>query len=165
MENDTHMTAAHPQPITLKDAQDWLRDRIDEGERCPCCTQFAKIYKRRIHATMARELILMHHAVPADEWFHLPTVLSRGAHGGDITKLVYWELIEEDDQTREDGSTRAGWWRVTQKGRWFANGDTTIPRYARIYDGRLLGFTGEQVTIRDALGTKFDYTLLMQGAA
>jgi len=151
---------------TLEDAKQWLRDRIDDGARCPCCTQLAKVYKRRVHSTMARELITIYRASPECDWLYLPDVLRlRGAHGGDTVKATYWGLIEEDDDIREDGSSRTGWWRLTEAGRGFVLGEHKIPKYARVYDGRLLGFEGEMATIRDALGAKFDYDLLMKGQA
>jgi hypothetical protein len=113
---------------------------------------------------MARSLIAMYHVVPQGEWFYLPgTLKGRLNFGGDATKSVYWKLIEEDNGTRDDGSSRSGWWRVTDRGRDFVRNLIGIPKYARIYDGHLLGFEGEDVRITDALGTKFDYNELMQG--
>ena len=35
--------------MTLDEAKAWLRDQVDDGAHCPCCGQFAKVYKRRIH--------------------------------------------------------------------------------------------------------------------
>jgi hypothetical protein len=44
----------------------------------------------------------------------------------------------------------------------FVLGESTVPKYAYVYDGRLLKLDGgEYVTIRDALGTKFHYRDLM----
>ena len=34
--------------MTLTEAKQWLKERLDEGTRCPCCNQYAKIYKRKI---------------------------------------------------------------------------------------------------------------------
>lgn len=163
------MTAQPPlfdDGMTLGEAKDWLRDRLDEGARCPCCDQFAKVYKRRIHATMARELIIMYRASEAGEYVYLPALLDTSKHGGDTIKMVFWGLIEEDTETvPKNGAKRAGWWRLTDRGRRFVLGFEPVPKYARVYDGRCLGFEGEHVTITDALGAKFDYQLLMQGLA
>lgn len=153
--------------LSLIQAQEVLRGLLDDGTRCPCCGQLAKIYKRRVHATMARGLIMMHRAAPSGDWFYLPDVLRAlgRSRGGDEAKCVYWGLIEEDPAGRDDGSSRAGWWRVTELGRRFTFGYTSIPKYARIYDGRCLGFEGDLVDIRDALGAKFNYRALMDGEA
>lgn len=150
-----------PDDVPLGEAKQWLRDRVDDGAPCPCCGQLAKVYRRRVNSGMARSLITMWRKAGL-EWVHLPTEI--GARSREEGKLAYWGLAEEATEKREDGG-RAGWWRVTERGRQFVLGLTTIPRYALIYDGRRLRFDGEPVTIRDALGAKFDYDQLMAGAA
>lgn len=150
---------------TLEEARHWLRERIDDGARCPCCTQYVKAYKRRVNASMARSLIIMYLHQPKDPegWMHLPTVLAPRS-GNEEPKMRRWGLIEELTEPREDGG-RAGFWRITDRGRQFVRGEITIPRYVRIYDDRVLNYEGEMVSIRDALGAKFDYNLLMKGEA
>jgi hypothetical protein len=150
---------------TLNDARQWLHDRVEDGAGCPCCEQLAKVYRRPIHRTMAIALILMHQAQPTGDWLYLPEVLrSMGrSRGGDEAKLSYWGFIQEEGGIREDGSNRAGWWRVTDRGRLFVHDGLSVPRHAVIYDGQLLGFAGESVSIRDALGNRFDYDQLMAG--
>lgn len=146
---------------TLGEARAWLRARVEDGATCPCCTQLAKVYRRRIHAAMARDLIIAARASDG-EWFHVRTVL--GHDGGDFAKLTYWGLIQDDaDAVRDDGSTRTGWWQVTSMGVKFAHNRCTVPKYARIYDGRLLSLKGEEVTVRDCLGKRFNYEELMRG--
>lgn len=150
----------HPH-TTIEAAKNWLRARVDEGERCPVCTQFSKVYRRAIHGTMARSLILAYRT-HGFEWFHLATLTKRTGRGGEEGKLRYWGLLEEECETIPDG--RSGWWRVTPKGRAFILGQITVPRHARIYDGRLLNLDPtEIVDIRDTLGKKFDYDQLMNG--
>lgn len=151
---------ALPGNTPLADAQVWLRNRVDKGERCPCCTQFAKVYRRKINSGMARSLIRMYHISPGD-WIHLPTEI--GARSREEGKLAYWGLVEEENTLRPDGG-RAGYWRITPLGHAFVLGNIALPKYARIYDGRCLGLdTSEKATIKDALGTAFDYDDLMQG--
>lgn len=131
---------------------------------CPCCDQRCKIYRRPIHATMARELISIYkfYPDPQGEFFHLPTLLS--PRGGDVLKLSYWGLITPEVGTREDGSGRNGWWRITETGVAFVRGWVSVPRHAVIYAGRLLDLDDtEKVTIQQALGNKFDYDRLMRG--
>jgi hypothetical protein len=146
---------------TLIEARDRLRANVDEGETCPCCGQFAKVYRRKIHTTMARDLLTAYRTARY-EWFHLPTLLG-GRHQGDFPKLAHWQLIEEMPAQREDGSSRAGWWRLTPKGAAFARDLARVQKYARIYNGQLLGFDGDPVGIRDALGSRFSYNDLMAG--
>jgi hypothetical protein len=155
-----------PEIVSLADATRWLREQVDDGARCPCCTQFAKVYRRKIHSTMARELIHFYRRARF-EWFDLPLLSGevsgkRRAYTGDSAKLRYWGLMVEADVEREDGGP-AGWWRVTERGAKFVRHDLAVPKYAHIYDSRLLGLHGEPVTVVDALGDKFDYRELMDG--
>lgn len=143
--------------VLLVEAQNWLRHQLDEGAKCPCCTQFAKVYKRKINASMARSLIVMWRAAQL-EFQHIPTTV--GARSREEGKLAAWKLIEEEARVRDDGG-RAGYWRVTDLGYQFAHGFVTIPKYAKFYDGRVMGFEGDRVTVRDALGDRFDYDELM----
>lgn len=146
--------------MTLGEARAILRELVDDGHPCPCCSQFAKVYRRKIHAGIARGLIAAYrHA--GREWFHGPTVIQAG-DSGEVSRLRYWGLVEEATERRDDGG-RAGWWRVTDRGEAWVRGRATVPKYARIYDGRCLGLTGDPVTIRDALGSRFDYDELMAG--
>ena len=83
--------------------------------------------------------------------------------GGYGTLGHYWGLMEQADGQREDGSNRVGWWRLTMLGQEFVMRRTTVPQYARVYNGRCLGLVGDPVDIRTALGTKFNYDDLMRG--
>lgn len=151
--------------MTLRDARNKLRELVDDGYACPCCTQFAKVYRRKVNSSMARGLIAAYHA-HGREYGYLQDV--RRVHGQtdnrEESKLRYWGLMEEEADIRRDDGGRAGWWRVTERGETWALGTISIPKYARIYDGRLLNLVpGEQVTILDALGDRFNYRELMEG--
>lgn len=149
----------------LGQAQDWLRGQLDEGAVCPCCTQFARVYKRALSSAGARTVILLwrHHGL---QFGNVPDLLKTYApdiaHQGGYTVLgAHWGLIEEAPERREDGG-RAGWWRCTELGRAWIQGETTIPHKARLYNGRCLGLTGDPRTVHQALGTKFNLKTLME---
>ena len=150
--------------MTVAEARAELRQLVDDGVRCPCCTQLAKVYRRPIHAAMAAGLIAVYRNGGADRFVVIADVL-RHNQIADFGKLRYWGLVGTDDERREDGSTRTGYWQVTSTGVDWILGRVTVPRYARIYDSRLLGLVGEPVTIRERLGKRFDYDRLMQGVA
>lgn len=154
------MKAPFTPEMPLRMAQDKLRELVDEGHECPCCTQFAKVYQRKIHASMAAGLVKLYRR--SAEQFTFWGIAEFLAHRelADFAKLAYWGLVEEEAVSREDGG-RAGCWRVTDKGQRFVLGHQTVPKYARIYNGRCLGWRGDPVTIRDALGDKFNYDELM----
>ena len=82
---------------------------------------------------------------------------------GDGTKAKYWGLIVPMPGQRDDGSTCNGWWRLTRRGRAFVRGWIKVPKYAHIYNDEKLWLSGPRWTIRDALGTKFNYRELMNG--
>lgn len=136
-------------------------EKLAEGESfdCPTCGQHAKVYKRTITSSMAYALIQMYRA-KGDEhgWFHLPSVVG---HGGDAAKLAYWNFIEPKGGERADGSKRTGWWRITFDGEAFVRGTLFVRRYVHVYNGAVLGKSGHTITIRDALGTRFNYDALM----
>jgi hypothetical protein len=145
---------------TIHVGKQWLRLQLDKGANCPLCGQLAKMYRRKINAGMAHALIEMYRHGRAD-WFYLPDITKRW-QGRDEAGLRYWGLIEEASTPRPDGG-RAGWWRVTDKGIAFVRWNLKVPKYVLVYDGRVFGFDGPDVDIKDALGTKFDYHDLMNG--
>jgi len=153
--------------VTLREAKDWLRDHLGDGAHCPCCTQFAMVYQRRIHRGMARVLIAMWRAA-GQEWVYLPDLVkSLTGVGRDESFLRFWDLIEESKDQRPDGG-RAGWWRVTPLGEQFVKREVTVHQIVNIYDDRRVrprrgapAFQGPQIDIVDALTKRFDYAELM----
>lgn len=147
--------------VTLEEARRSLQETRTVGTQCPCCDQFAKVYRRKITAATAQALILMWRE-RGRGWCYMPDLLQRKQ--ADETKARYWGLIEEAETLRLDGSNRAGYWKLTEQGINFVLGHSQIPKYALIYDGKCLGLDeSEAVTIHDALGTKFNYDDLMAG--
>lgn len=147
---------------TLAEAKAWLRARVDDGERCPCCNQLAKVYRRRINAGAAVGLIYLERE-HGFGWVHVPSTGRLAQLGGEFARLRYWDLVVEEPEVRPDGG-RTGWWQLTQHGCDFVHNRLTVPKYVRIYDGRVLGYDETKwVSIVDALGHKFDYRELMNG--
>jgi hypothetical protein len=144
--------------MTLGEARDGLRELVDAGHECPCCRQFAKVYRRKIHATMARDFLRVWRAVGEGTWFHLPDFV---ANSGDVPKTRFWGLLDEEIELRRADGGRAGYWRITDLGRAWVLNQATLPKYARIYSGRCLGLVGEPTSIVDSLGDRFDYRELM----
>lgn len=148
---------------TLAEARIWLQYLLEKGQVCPCCKQFAKIYKRPIYGTMAKHLINLYWAshIADGAYCHISSFCPK--HPGDFAKLVYWGLVEEKPKDEDNTSTRtSGFWKITEKGKQFVLNQISIPSHIRLYDGKLLGTTGQQVTIKDVLGKDFDYDELMQ---
>lgn len=147
---------------SIRDGKLWLRQQLKKGAHCPLCGQRAQMYHRKINSGMARSLIHMYRIAGPhpDRWIHVSQI---GAKSREEGKLVHWGLLEEQKAVGLHGG-RAGYWRLTQKGLDFVQGKTTVHSHVFIYDGRFYGFDGSQVTIKDALGAKFDYNELLNGA-
>lgn len=145
--------------ITIAEAQAWLADRITAGARCPCCNQYSKVYRRQINSGMARSLIAMYLHGPQGQWVHLPTQV--GARSREEGKLRYWGLVEEQVSVQRDDGGRAGYWRLTDAGRAWVTGQSTVPKFAAVYNNVVLRLYGDEVYIHDALGKNFDYRELM----
>jgi hypothetical protein len=149
-----------PDDMTLCEARDLLRTKVYEGHRCPLCTQFAKVYRRKVSATMSLMAIRMWHK-GRDGFVYLPD-LRDGNKGMDQTVMQYFALIEEERASRPDGG-RVGSWRLTPLGVGFVLKQRRVSKYAVVYNGRRLGFDGPPISIIDALGTRFSYAELMRG--
>jgi len=81
----------------------------------------------------------------------------------DLAKLAMWKLIESKPRDDNDTTRRtSGRWRPTREGFAFVYGRIRISRYALVYNAKLLGYDGHEVSIKDALGDRFNYTELMQ---
>ncbi len=167
----------NPHP-TLEQAKAWLRSHFETGAQCPLCTQYVKLYKRKLNASMAYVLVLIyrwHRAQPEGhkEWLHVPSHIAKeggdnarqtAAIRGDWAKLKHWGLIEEYPAKREDGSKRIGYYRITPQGIAFVRGQSSVQAYIWIYNETVLQRPVlERVSIRDTLDKKFHYADLMAG--
>lgn len=149
---------SYPDSMTLGEARAALREQVDKGARCPCCTQFSKVYRRKINSGMARALILLKRAGADQHPVHGPSVV--GSH--ETAQLQWWGLIiPVGDNPQAEGAKTSGYWSMTELGVHFVNAQASVQKYAHIYDGRCLKLSGDQVTILHCLGDKFDYRELM----
>lgn len=153
---------------TLKEAKKYLRDNFEKGVDCPCCGQFVKKYNRKITSSMAYGLLLLSKLSPEKKWIHVDEIVKISAIShkaiADFPKFKYWGLIIASDEQREDGSKRNGMWMITDKGRDFVNGVVKIPSRVLIYNSKFIGFDGDDVTIQEILGEKFNYRELMDAS-
>lgn len=145
---------------TLSEAKNILRNNWEKGISCPCCGQFVKQYRRKLNAGMAYTLIKASKLTgDLEGWVH---VNQMRATTNDYPYLRYWGLLEEKTKNSEvTDKKNSGYWRVTLKGRLFINGDITVDSHIKIYNSQFYGFDGEQVTIKNCLGNKFDHKELM----
>ena len=156
-----------PKTATLEEAKIWLRERFGDGAQCPCCNQLVKRYKRKLNSFMALSLIKFYHysvARPEVEWLHIKDLVEIAAGGGEFPRLRYWGLIEEQPGERPDGGKHRGFWRITENGKSFVRGTLEVPKYIYLYNQEIVSSQGDdpgKTTVREALGSKFNYSELM----
>jgi hypothetical protein len=146
--------------------------KLDDGALCPCCGQYAKRYRRKLSALMARWLIALVRLSPKGEWVHAHDVFTalgkRGSNASDYCYLERWGMIEPAPPDAvpvrpELKPGRSGHWRPTAVGRNFVAGALQVSSVVVMYGSRLEGFEGSLVTIQQALAKKFVYEELMRG--
>lgn len=143
---------------------------LNDGGRCPACERFGKVYDRTITSSMAAALLLLCRDTEIGEFVRVSEFFKKrkavvAVLGGDIAKLRYWGLLEKKDKSSKKGDKSAGWWRVPLFGRYCATSGIRIPKKARIYDERLLAFSGGYTSVVDSLRKKFDYRAIMKRTA
>lgn len=166
-----------PKNTTLEQAQDWLRKQLDGGAQCPCCKQHAKIYRRKLNSGMAASLIafakVTQQSQPKDGWLKVPddfvqtSKLVTVLKNREYNKLKHWGLLEGQgpDQSLHAETHFTGMWRLTELGFKFVRGEAEVPESVYLYDNRRMRVSDEMTTIKIALGSKFNYTELMESSA
>lgn len=156
--------------MELEEARAHVIANLDEGVICPCCSQRAQRYRRKLDSLMARGLVRMYvwfRDHPGVRWMHVERELksdplSPGGIGRQVATLKYWGLIRLMRDEEPDGAAVRGYYRITKRGRQFVRGQITLPRYIFVYNNTLFGFDGSEITdIQTALTDKFSYTELM----
>lgn len=149
---------------TLVEAIEWVKLNRPDGCICPCCEQFIKIYKRRLNAGMAYELLQLYilDKYKGVAYYHHSLFTKRSI--GEISKLVHWGLVEQEEKDEEDTEKRtSGSWAITQAGRDFVDNKIKVKSHVYLLNGKILGFSDTETDILESLGEKFDYEELMRG--
>ncbi len=156
------------QDQTVAEAKAWMRTEVDKGVRCVCCGQYAKVYVRPLTSSMAYGLILMYKNNPSG-YLHIEDFFKGlrdvpSSVRGDIPKLRFWNLIQPADWETVDGNPKNGYYCITEAGRQFVLGQSTVNSKVRIYNDRFMGYgrDNNMITIHEALKNKFNYSELMK---
>lgn len=141
----------------------WKRLNAGESLDCPCCKRHAMIYTRKIHTSIALQLINLYRLGGHVAYIHTSKLIAPGSSGiGDFSKAKYWGLIEPKENTDDDKKS-SGYWRLTSIGIAFVRGKQSVAGAALVFDDKVIGFTDDPTDIRAALGHKFSYDELMNG--
>jgi hypothetical protein len=157
---------------TLKEAKSYLKANWGKGVECPCCGQFVKLYKRTLNSGMAVTLIRIYNLtehidlnLPPVIWIDVKDFLrqKRYHNGHDWTLLRFWGLLEQQVSEDNPEQKHSGFWKITEKGKDFVKNKIIVPKQLLHFNQTPYGFVGKEITITDALGSKFNYQELMDG--
>jgi len=147
---------------TLKEMRDlWSATIEKDGGYCPCCDRWGKIYRRSLNATMARQLMWLVQARDrGDGWVHVPSTAPAWLlRTPQLPTLALWDLVEGAPSMTKLASS--GLWKPTEKGIAFAQNALSVQRYVYAYNNKRVDSDGENISILDALGSKYNYHEIM----
>lgn len=137
--------------------------RLKEGDKCDCptCGRYAQLYRRKFHASMARQLIKLYRLGGTAHYIHASKLILDGVTGsGDFTEAKYWGLIHSRINTDADTKSN-GQWMLSRSGLAFVQGKLRIPAEVTVFDDEVTGESVETISIHEALGDRFNYHELM----
>jgi hypothetical protein len=149
--------------VPLKDVREhWRRVIEADGGYCPCCDRWGKIYRRPLNASMARALVWLVNAQHrGDGWVHVPSSAPMWLlRTQQLPALWMWNLVV-GYREKKSKLTTSGLWQPTRLGMLFASDQASVKRYVYVYNNEVLETDGEEISIRDALGDKYNYDEIM----
>lgn len=160
---------------TLQQAKDFLRTNFKKGCKCPACGQTVKLYSRKINSGMALFLIGLYRleirhqesmpGMVGREFFSNKQVMNEmnlTVTSLDYSVLKHFGFIEA--RVSEAGKKDSGYWRLTQQGINFTQGNIDTAKHVFLYNNKAQGYSDEKTTIKQALGDKFDFDELMRNS-
>jgi len=145
--------------LTVVDAQEMLRDNMEDGLDCPCCGRIVRITSIPLGAGKAVTLVRMmvwHDQHKDKEWIHpIRDVNNWGLPSRDYGSCEYWGFVEKKGERKEDGNPDSGFWKLTPRGRAFASGLLRCPYRAFVWHEKLIAFSVEGTDVLESLGKKF----------
>lgn len=134
----------------------------DKGFKCPHCGAFCKRYTRSFNSNMALALLLLYKFnirgfVKVEDF-----LIQQGRKRcGDFSYLVHYGFLEKQVKKRKDGSNRNGFYKITGRGIMFCEQKIMAHEKFMILNNKFEGFKGKEITIKEALGKKFNYDEMM----
>jgi hypothetical protein len=147
----------------LGEAQSYMAEgMVDDGTHCPCCGRWAKVNGRPFNSTMARGLIWLARKAGRDRrWVDVPKEAPRWlVKSNQISITAHWGFVESKESADPKKKT-TGLWRPTPRGVGFARGRIKVRQRVHTFNNRVVGWSGPEVDVEDALGTKFNYAEVM----
>jgi hypothetical protein len=140
----------------------WQKLRAGLELKCPCCGRYSKVYRRQIHKTLVILMYKMDMSVKDEDGYtDMPKLLQSFRAGRDFCILKYWNLIEQ--KPLQNNKTRtSGFWRITDQGIKFLNGESPVAKYADVFDDTVISYSFDKLLVGGIVGTNFDYKTLME---
>lgn len=143
----------------------WRKRNDRMGTICPCCGQNCRVYKRAVTATMVKWLvaITITWRERGGKWVDVNHPrLKPYYRSGDYAKLRHWSLVEHRNQSDKSNTDRQiGLWMPTELGVNFVDGEERVKKYAHVYLGKCIQFSGPEISIWDILGENFDFSSIV----
>jgi predicted transcriptional regulator len=133
-----------------------------EGQRCTCCDQYVKVYKRSLNSVTCQQLIKLYRLGGSEKYIH-SSHIATSTGTGDFSKARFFGLLKEQPNEKNKDKKTSGYWKLTPKGVDFIMNKIQIPKYVIVYNNRALGFDDEKTQdITDCLKSgNFSYYELM----
>jgi hypothetical protein len=142
---------------TLASAKKELWEEMKRGGiDCPCCGRYARLYPYSISkAQIASFQWIMLNTSDKKPFVNVQAqapkwLLRSNSHG----KLVHWGLVHSSIYD-------SGWWGITDFGKKFFYGETSVRQYALVFNNQCYGFKGAEKWYGDVYD-RFHYADLMQ---
>jgi hypothetical protein len=147
---------------TLVEAQLDFQFAIQEkGGNCPCCYRWGKINGYQITSTQARGMIWMLQNFPEGDWVDLGKAPPWILRSKSMSTLQHWGLLESKTKGMDEDKRGSGLWRLTPQGYGFIYRQILMPKFAFVFNNKLIKYSKEQVDVIQVLGKKFSYEELM----
>ena len=147
---------------TLAEARsDFQKVIREDGGNCPCCRRWGKINGYQINSTQVRGMIWMLKNFRKNAWVDLGKAPKWVLRSKSMATLHHWDLLEAKPKGKDEDKRASGLWRLTSHGHDFIRRRITMPKYAFVFDNKLIKHSKEQVDAVQALGKKFSYEELM----
>ena len=163
----------------LRDSIAYIIKNARKGVKCPCCFQIVKLRQRKFNAGMAATLVAMwaetlrrERQGNRDPWIHVEhQLVEKGLapkRCRDFSQMRYLGLIESKARmTRTTGpdANDTGFYKVTTLGRHVCENPRRplIRKYMLTFDNGVHGFEGPEISLKQALGDRFDFQELVCG--
>lgn len=130
--------------------QEWIAHEAAKSKKfnCPFCEKRVTIYHRPIHKEMGQFLMKLYAKDRVFPRFYTmreldPTATKAASDG---SYLVHWGLVE---RSGKKGQVPLNAYQLTDKGRTFIAGQTTVPSHCHMLNNKVVGWSDRHIHIKE----------------